>query len=297
MTNGWWEIKVCCDLALEDSVLWRFEQFGCRGSASSQGANGLEVKSYIPEEDIQVLDLGALAIGFKQDALAMELRQPEVSWGRIDEEDWASGWKSYWKPEEIGDRFLVCPAWIDPPATEREVLVLDPGSAFGTGAHQTTQLCLESLEMRVQGDGSAPIIADVGCGSGILSIGAIKLGASRVYGVDTDSLAVSATAKNRDLNDLSDSQISVEMGSIEQIKTLADAGIEFDGIVCNILAEIIMTLVPTMTDIATPKTWAILSGILTTQAKDIADLLEQHGWIVATLWKRDEWCCFNIRRR
>ncbi len=296
MTNGWWEIKVRCDIALEDSVLWRFEQFGCRGSASSHGVDGFEVKSYIPEEDVNVLDLGALAIGFKQDALTMELRPPEVSWIRIDEEDWASGWKSHWKPEEIGDRFLVCPAWIDPPATEREVLILDPGSAFGTGAHQTTQLCLESLEMRVPGDGSAPIIADVGCGSGILSIGAIKLGASRVYGVDTDSLAVSATAKNRDLNGLSDSQISVEMGSIEQIKALADAGIEFDGIVCNILAEIIVTLVPTMTEIATPKTWAILSGILTTQAKEMADLLEKHGWIVATLWKRDEWCCFNIRR-
>jgi len=296
LTSGWWEIKVCCDVALEDSVLWRFEQFGCRGSASRYGIDGFEVKSYIPEADVQVLDLGALAIGFKQDALTMELRPPDVSWVRIDEEDWASGWKSHWKPEEIGDRFLVCPAWIEPPPTEREILMLDPGSAFGTGAHQTTQLCLESLEMRVMGDQPGPIIADVGCGSGILSIGAIKLGASRVYGVDTDSLAVSATAKNRDLNELGDRQISVEMGSIEQIKALADAGIEFDGIVCNILAEIIVTLVPAMTEIATPKTWAILSGILTTQAQEMVELLEQHDWIVATLWKRDEWCCFNIRR-
>jgi ribosomal protein L11 methyltransferase len=130
-----------------------------------------------------------------------------------------------------------------------------------------------------------------------LSIGAIKLGADRCYAVDTDSLAVTATAKNRDLNQLSDRQISVEMGSIEQIKALADAGIEFDGIVCNILAEIIVGLVPTMTEIATPKTWAILSGILTSQANEMAALLEQHHWIIATLWKRDEWCCFNIRRR
>lgn len=299
LVNGWWEIEIHCESALEESILWRLEQFGCRGSASTHDGRHYRIKSYIPEGEVHLLDLGALAIGCKQDALTMALALPRVSWQRLEEEDWATGWKSHWKPEEIGDRFLVCPAWLEPPPSDRLVITLDPGSAFGTGAHQTTQLCLESLEMRIGGYGDQappPIIADIGCGSGILSIGAIKLGADRVYGVDTDSLAVIATAKNRDLNQLSDRQISVEMGSIEQIKTLADAGIEFDGIVCNILAEIITQLIPTMTEVANPKTWAILSGILNTQASEIAALLEQHGWIVATLWKRDEWCCFNVRR-
>lgn len=297
MNNRWWEIQVYCESALEESVLWRFEQFGCRGSASIREGDRVCIKTYIPEGEVSILDLGALAIRCQQDAAAMELSPPEVTWQQIDEEDWASNWKSHWKPEEIGDRFLVCPAWIEPPPTERLIITLDPGSAFGTGAHATTQLCLESLEMRL-GDSGRPdqILADVGCGSGILSIGAIKLGASRIYAVDNDNLAVVATAKNRDLNHLSDRQISVEMGSIEQIKTLKEAGIVFDGIVCNILPEVIKQLLPTITEIATPQTWAILSGILTSQANDMASLLEQQGWIVATLWKRDPWCCFNVRR-
>lgn len=297
MSNGWWEIEVSCEPALEESAFWRFEQFGCRGSVSSSLGNRQLIKSYIPEAEVSLLDLGALAIHFKQDALAMGLTPPQLTWQRIEEEDWASGWKSHWKPEEIGDRLLICPAWMEPPETDRLILTLDPGSAFGTGAHATTQLCLESLEMRL-GDRDRPeqILADVGCGSGILSIGAVLLGANRCYAVDTDSLAVSATAKNRDLNQLSDRQISVEMGSIEQIQVLAEAGIQFDGIVCNILAEVICELIPTMTTMATPKTWAILSGILTSQANDIAALLEEQGWIIATVWKRDQWCCFNIRR-
>jgi ribosomal protein L11 methyltransferase len=254
------------------------------------------VCAYLHEDQAHLLDLAALSLWMRQDALCMEMQVPVVQWDLIDEQDWASSWKQHWEPAEIGDRFLVYPAWLSlPEKTDRLVLRLDPGVAFGTGAHATTQLCLESLEMRLGVKEDRPIVVgDVGCGSGILGIGAILLGASKVYGVDTDPLAVRAARHNRALNRISNEQMVVEAGSVEQLIRLAGGPV--DGIVCNILAEVIMDLIPQFDAIATASTWGVLSGILLDQAKPIADTLEQHGWIVATLWKRKEWCCFNIRR-
>jgi ribosomal protein L11 methyltransferase len=173
-------------------------------------------------------------------------------------------------------------------------LRLDPGVAFGTGAHATTQLCLESLEMRLGFDDKEYVVADIGCGSGILSIGAVLLGATKVYALDTDPLAVRSTISNRQLNRVNSHQLVAELGSIDRLKEMVDEPI--DGLMCNILAEVIIDLIPQFTAISKPTTWAVLSGILLDQAKPIADTLEQHGWIVATLWKREDWCCFNIRR-
>jgi len=296
MAHSWWEIRVLCDPALEETVFWRLDSFGCRGTASQTKNQSCLVCAYLHEDQAHLLDLAALSLWVRQDALCMEMQPPVVQWDLIDEQDWASSWKQHWEPAEIGDRFLVYPAWLSlPEKTERLVLRLDPGVAFGTGAHATTQLCLESLEMRLGVPNDKPIaIGDVGCGSGILGIGAILLGASKVYGVDTDPLAVRASRHNRALNRISNEQMVVEAGSVEQLIRLAGGPV--DGIVCNILAEVIMDLIPQFDAIATPTTWGVLSGILLDQAKPIADTLEQHGWIVATLWKRKEWCCFNIRR-
>ncbi|MGC9526441.1 MAG: 50S ribosomal protein L11 methyltransferase [Limnospira sp.] len=296
MAHSWWEIRVLCDPALEETVFWRLDSFGCRGTASQTKNQSCLVCAYLHEDQAHLLDLAALSLWMRQDALCMEMQVPVVQWDLIDEQDWASSWKQHWEPTEIGDRFLVYPAWLSlPEKTDRLVLRLDPGVAFGTGAHATTQLCLESLEMRLGVKEDRPIVVgDVGCGSGILGIGAILLGASKVYGVDTDPLAVRAARHNRALNRISNEQMVVEAGSVEQLIRLAGGPV--DGIVCNILAEVIMDLIPQFDAIATASTWGVLSGILLDQAKPIADTLEQHGWIVATLWKRKEWCCFNIRR-
>jgi ribosomal protein L11 methyltransferase len=138
------------------------------------------------------------------------------------------------------------------------------------------------------------IIADIGCGSGILSIGAVLLGAEKVYAVDTDPLAVQSTFSNRALNDINPERLVAAEGSVATLAKLIDKPV--DGIVCNILAEVIIELVPEISAIAKPSTWAIFSGILLEQSKAVADALEQNGWIVATLWKRKEWCCLNARR-
>lgn len=295
MANSWWEIKVLCDPALEDAVFWRMEVFGCRGTASQNKNSSCLISAYLPEENAHLLDLAALSLLLRQDALCLELPIPAVTWDLIDEQDWSSSWKQHWEPTPIGDRFLIYPAWLPlPEDPDRILLRLDPAMAFGTGTHATTQLCLESLEMRLGGEPTQAVVADIGCGSGILSIGAVLLGASKVYAADNDFLATRATKENCELNDISSEQIIITDGSIEEVIELADQPV--DGIVCNILAEVIIDLIPQFEAIAKKNTWAILSGILLDQAKPIADTLEQHGWVVATLWRRQDWCCFNIRR-
>ncbi len=296
MANSWWELQINCASSLEESIFWRLDKFGCQGTASENKGEVSLVKAYLPRNQVQVLDLAALSLWLRQDALIAELPAPSMHWQLIDEEDWASSWKDYWKPQEIGEYFLINPAWLEVPENpSRMILTLDPGMAFGTGNHATTQLCLESLEMRIDEDSQGEVLADIGCGSGILSIGALLLGASKVYAVDTDLLAVESTTSNRELNKITRERLLVDKGSIEQAQKLL--GEQFvDGIMCNILAEVIIRLIPQLSAICKPTTWGIFSGVLLDQAADVADVLEQNGWIVATIWRRKEWCCLNVRR-
>ena len=293
--NSWWEIKVLCDPTLEDLVFWRFETYSGRGTSSQKRGLNRWVKAYFPQEQFQMLDLAAIALRLKQDALCAELPLPLVEWQLIDEEDWAKSWKQHWQPQEIGDRFLINPAWIAPPKnSDRLILKMDPGAAFGTGAHATTQLCLESLEMRLGDPSDQLTLADIGCGSGVLSIGALLLGAHQAYAVDIDPLAVRTTQENRVLNHIEAERLWVKQGSLDTLIKHQTAPV--DGILCNILAEVILDLIPSMAAIAKPDAWGILSGILLDQSKLVADTLEDNGWVVATLWRRKEWCCLNIRR-
>ena len=296
ITNSWWEIKIRCHPTLEELLFWRLEKFGCQGMVSEANQETILVRAYLPQLRAHPLDLAALSLWIQQDALNVNAEVPSMTWNLIDEQDWASSWKKHWDMQEIGDRVLVCPAWLSPPAeTERVVLRLDPGVAFGTGVHPTTQLCLESLEMRYSFGNTGGVVADIGCGSGILSIAALLLGAETAYAVDTDPLAVRATRSNGNLNQIPPERLKVEQGSVKRLLTMYPEG--FYGILCNILAEVILDRIPEMSAIARPQAWGILSGILIEKAQPIADSLEKHGWKVGTMWRRKEWCCFNIRRQ
>ena len=147
--------------------------------------------------------------------------------------------------------------------------------------------------MRVSAQSEA-VIADIGCGSGILSVAALLLGAKRVYAMDVDPLAVRSTVRNGEMNHIPSERLVAEKGSLDRAIEMNIGPV--DGILCNIIAETIVELVPQFDAISKPSTWGIISGVLMDQAKFIADTLEQQDWVVATLWRRKEWCCFNIRR-
>lgn len=290
--TAWWEVHIAISPEQEDSVFWRLQTFGCQGTASENRNQTVEVRAYLPADRVTPLDLSALALLLRQDALLLEAEPPAVHWERLEAADWSTEWKQHWKPQEIGDKILICPAWLDAePNDNRHVLVMDPGAAFGTGAHPTTQMCAEALEMHL--DFLEPDerveVADIGCGSGILSLVAAKLGAERVYAVDTDELAIETATFNVRQNGVAD-RIEVFHGSLDAVPR------RVDGVVCNILAETIVDLIPQFELVLRPDGWLVLSGVLVEQAKTVSTTLEAHGWTVAALWKRKEWCCLNVRR-
>lgn len=294
MASSWWEITLVCHPSFEETAFWRLEKFGCAGMASENKTHALLIRAYLPQIKAQILDLAALALWCEQDAILLNLPKPRFKWRLIDEEDWSSSWKAHWEPTPIGDRLLIYPAWLEPPTDgDRLILRLDPGVAFGTGTHPTTQLCLESLEMRVT-ENSGLVLADIGCGSGILGIGALLLGAEKVYGVDNDPLAVESARSNRHLNQIHPDQLVINEGSITELQQVLPEPV--DGIICNILAEVIVELLPQFTPLVKPQGWAILSGIILDQTQAVADALEQTGWTIVALWKRQEWCCFQVRK-
>ncbi len=288
--GSWWDLHIVASPVQEDQIFWRLESFGCQGMASQAHDEGqISIHAYLPCSRATLLDLAALALRLRQDALVAGQPLPKLCWERLEAEDWSSSWKQHWQPQWVGDRLLICPSWLDPPPHPgRLLLQLDPGMAFGTGTHPTTQLCLEALEMRLGGGAGGVTVADVGCGSGILSVAAALLGAKRVYAVDVDPLAVQATLQNRDLNGLTD-RIVVAKGSLEHIPEMVE------GLVCNILTEVILDMIPQFGLVVKRGGWLILSGILLEQAKLVTEMLEAHEWLVASLWRRGEWCCLNAR--
>jgi ribosomal protein L11 methyltransferase len=203
----------------------------------------------------------------------------------IFEQDWANNWKKYWGPIKIGERLIICPSWEEYFAKENEVVMsLDPGMAFGTGTHESTKLCLEAAQKIIkssksQQENEGLSILDLGCGSGILSIAALLLGAQNAVAVDIDELAVRIAAENAKLNGIHKDQYTVLAGNVITQTELQDRigyG-KYDIVFANIVADVIIALAPVLPKFMKKGGILIASGIIDARKDEVIAGLKAYG--------------------
>lgn len=205
-------------------------------------------------------------------------------------EDWINNWKQYFHPMPIGEKLLIRPTWEDEYDSQgRKVLHIEPGLAFGTGSHPTTKLCLETLEKYITADST---VLDIGCGSGILSIASILLGAKSAFGVDIDSLAVKTAMANAEENGLDESQFSVIQGNLSDKVTG-----KYNVVVANIVADIIMEFNKTVGEFLEDDGVYITGGIIETREDDVLFSFAQNNFDVTARFEEKGWLVFVLKKR
>ncbi|MDU3457555.1 MAG: 50S ribosomal protein L11 methyltransferase [Peptoniphilus harei] len=197
-----------------------------------------------------------------------------------DDEDWANNWKKYYKPLEIGEKLAIVPEWEAYDNDKRIVIKINPGMAFGTGTHESTYMCLELLERYVKKDDE---IFDIGCGSGILAIAGIKLGAKRALAVDIDDKCIDASHENADLNNLED-KMEIKKGNLlDVVKGRADL------IASNIIAEIIVDEIKNLKNHMDKGGIFITSGIIKERRQMVIDALKENGFKIIDELEKNNW--------
>ena len=209
----------------------------------------------------------------------------------VADEDWAESWKQYYKPIEIGERLLILPSWEPiPEAPERLVLRLDPGLAFGTGGHATTRMCLEALEKYA---GPEKFVLDLGCGSGILGIGALVLGCAYCAGCDVDPKSPESAAANAKLNGIRESIYKMYTGDVlDDAPLRAELGAGYDIVLANIVSDVIIPLAPLVPGFMSKKGVFITSGIIDGREAEVSRALEAAGFEIIEHLHQAEWHAF-----
>ncbi|WP_456296350.1 50S ribosomal protein L11 methyltransferase [Vibrio sp. AK197] len=205
---------------------------------------------------------------------------------QLEDKDWEREWMDNFHPMKFGERLWICPSWRDIPEPDAINVMLDPGLAFGTGTHPTTALCLEWLEGL---DLAGKTVIDFGCGSGILAIAAIKLGAERVIGIDIDPQALHASKDNAERNGVAD-QLNVFLPQDQPQDLVADV------VVANILAGPLRELSPVISGLVKPHGVLAMSGVLDTQAQDVASYYQEQFSLDA-IKEQNEWCRISGAKR
>ena len=299
---GWWRLELASLPELEESLLWKLADLGIPRVAVQhrpETPSQRQLIAWLPAIDWPEPERQQLALALAPLAEPFGLALPPLRWSQQADEDWSLSWKQHWQADPVGKGLLILPAWLPcpPEHAERRLIAMDPGSAFGTGSHPTTRLCLEALEMLavMAPEGLAGLrVADLGCGSGVLGLAALRLGAASVVAVDTDSLAVRATTDNAALNGLT-SQVRVQLGSVEALAELLE-GQPADLLLCNILAPVIQALCPAFNTVLAANGVGLLSGLLVDQAPALQLALRDEGWQAELTAEQSQWGLMTIRR-
>jgi len=218
---------------------------------------------------------------------------PAPTYRIIHDQNWMTAWKKQYRPLKVGKKLAILPAWAENAFPARIPIRINPGMAFGTGTHPTTQLSLEMMENKVQ---PGQYIFDIGCGSGILSAAAIKLGADRVYGVDISAAAISSSAENAKLNQARE-KIELHQGSVSDIIEGCFSILQAPLVIANILASVILRLFDDgLADLVEPGGFLILSGILTPQISEVSSKAEACGLQLVEQIEIDDWVALGLQK-
>lgn len=207
----------------------------------------------------------------------------------LNDEDWANNWKQYFKPFEIGDKMIIKPSWEEVENKDNKILLeIDPGASFGTGQHFTTKLCIEQIEKYVK---QSDEVLDLGCGSGILSIASLLLGAKSAVGVDIDENATRIAIENATINNIESSKFKVYTGDIIEDEALIDniGRGKYDVLLINIIANVILMLSPAFPKFVKKDGIIITSGIIEQYVDDVRNRLEELNFEVLETRNYDEW--------
>ena len=289
------------DLVMEDQQEFEYfleenqEYWDYIDEALQQKLQGLSnIKLYLEDSDTAAME--------KLTALVEKLRQKdafgalEMTASPLPDTDWEEGWKENYPPQEIGENLVVLPYWLtDSYDGGRTPIILDPGLTFGTGAHASTQMVMEAMEKTVKPGFRC---LDLGSGSGILSIAALRLGAENATGVDIDPKAEDIARENAAYNGFAAPAFTALTGNVTADKNMMAALSEqkYDLVLVNIVADVIIGLSPVLPHFLTAETTIICSGILDSRLSDVVAALEKVGLRITAVHAREDWRCLEARR-
>ena len=305
--TSWLEVSLTVDGELAEAVADVLARFAYSGVMMEQGVKytndedagtptgPIIVRAYLEmndqiEETRQKLDESLYYLGRIQPL-------PEPTYKQIADQNWMEAWKQHYKPIRIGERLVIVPAWMDSPDPDRLAIRIDPGMAFGTGTHPTTQLCLELLEKVIlerRGAQDEFRLIDVGCGSGILSIAALKLGASSALGVDIDSGSILNARENASTNGIGE-ELVLGVGSVQEIVDGTFSFRQAPLVLANILAPVIVRLFDSrLAELLTEGGAMILSGILQDKEQRVAEAAQAKGLRVSDRRQIGDWVALTM---
>ena len=295
--KNWYELTFEIETNLEEIIIWKLNNLGISSYAFEillNNKNNKKVIIWLPNLNWPESFRIKLVRNIKEVLDKNNYQTNCFEWNLIEQEDWISSWKKYWGPELVGDNLLVLPCWLELPEEykNKKVIKIDPGAAFGTGSHPTTSLCLEELEKISL---SSKKILDIGSGSGILSIAARSFGASKIYSIDNDYLAINSTESNYRLNFGNLDNLKTYLGSFDGL-VLKYTLKNFDFILCNILAEVIKGIIPDIRNCLKIDGEVILSGILNSQKDEIIKLLKASNLRINDVSSKKDWVCITAQK-